>query len=164
MMNPVGNYQNSPLAPSNGRSSFSSGESREILFEDVFGAGDGGDSFAWGQEPESPEQEPEVEKKPPPLEDQDLENANLLLLPKDEFIWAVGRAATLRLTQSKVWKDLPHAIHAFGGPLEFTPSEVCRLLQALAYAPADAPMEKKTFTTPLSKCLHCERKNFQMNG
>ena len=108
----------------------------------MFGAGDGGDSFAWGQ-PESPEQEPEVEKKPPPLEDQELENANLLLLPKDEFIWAVGRAATLRLTQSKVWKDLPHAIHAFGGPLEFTPSEVCRLLQALAYAPADAPVEKK---------------------
>eukprot|EP00438_Fugacium_kawagutii_P004878 Skav232185 [mRNA] locus=scaffold4523:36862:39766:- [translate_table: standard] len=121
------------------------GESKEILFEDVFEAGDGEETFNWGQdEPEPSSAEPAVETKPPPLKDHDLPDANLLTLAKDEFVWAVGRAATLKLSSdSRVWKDLPHAIHAFGGLSEFTPSEVCRLVQALAYAPADAPVDKK---------------------
>ena len=121
----------------------SSGESKEIRFEDVFEAGES-ESFAWDNQEPEPLEEPEVESKPPPLEDEELRNANLLTLAKDEFVWAVGRAATLKLpSESRVWKDLPHAVHAFGGTTEFTPSEVCRLLQALAYAPADAPIDKK---------------------
>lgn len=116
--------------------------SREILFEDVLEAGN---DIDWEQEPQLAERKgPAVETKPAPLTDKELEDANILTLEKDEFVWAIGRAATLGLAPSaRIWRDLPHAIHAFGGPLEFSPSEVCRLLQALAYAPADAPVEKK---------------------
>ena len=125
-------------------------DSKEILFEDIFEAGNGSESFTWdGQDSQDShdsqeDSKTEPESKPPPLEDAELPNANFLTLAKDEFVWAVGRAATLKLSpESRVWKDLPHAVHAFGGPGEFTPSEVCRLLQALAYAPADAPIDKK---------------------
>lgn len=128
--------------------SFESFDSKEILFEDIFEAGDRSESFNSDHQDSQEEFKTEpvenVESKPPPLEDAELPDANFLTLAKDEFVWAVGRAATLKLSpESRVWKDLPHAVHAFGGPGDFTPSEVCRLLQALAYAPADAPIDKK---------------------
>ena len=119
-------------------------DSKEILFEDIFEAGNGSESFNSDQDSQEEFKTEPVESKPPPLEDAELPDANFLTLEKDEFVWAVGRAATLKLSpESRVWKDLPHAVHAFGGPGDFTPSEVCRLLQALAYAPADAPIDKK---------------------
>ena len=119
-------------------------DSKEILFEDIFEAGNGSESFNSDQDSQEEFKTEPVESKPPPLEDAELPNANFLTLAKDDFVWAVGRAATLKLSpESRVWKDLPHVVHAFGGPGDFTPSEVCRLLQALAYAPADAPIDKK---------------------
>ena len=113
---------------------------REILFEDVAEAFEA-EGIDW--EPPGAEEKEAQPRKSAPLRDEELSSVNLLTLARDELVWAVGRAATVGVSpNARLWQDLPHAIVALGGEGELTPSEVCRLLQALAYAPADAPLDR----------------------
>ncbi|CAE8686962.1 unnamed protein product [Polarella glacialis] len=132
----------------------------EILFEDIlpdqpFSWQDEGTPKAAGdaQEPQEDWEDAVLagvysrkkpqQKKAAPLADEALLEVDLSKLQRDELIWAVGRAATLRLgKETRIWRDLPSAIAAQGGEAELSPSDVCRLLQALAYAPSEAPLDK----------------------
>ncbi|CAJ1395196.1 unnamed protein product [Effrenium voratum] len=123
-------------APGFGHSGLpTSEEFGEILFEDL------PEEFA----KEAFEAEEPVVRPLPreaPLSDEELREANVLTLSREEFVWAVGRAATIGLpATARLWRDLPHAIHAFGAK-ELSESELCRLLQALAYAPRDVALDK----------------------
>lgn len=81
-----------------------------------------------------------LEKKPPPLTDEGLVNADLSRLQRDEVIWAAGRAATLGISDVSFWTNVASAVAAMG-EADLSPSEVCRLVQAFAYAPVEAPLE-----------------------
>eukprot|EP00442_Polarella_glacialis_P052694 CAMPEP_0115164804 /NCGR_PEP_ID=MMETSP0227-20121206/73234_1 /TAXON_ID=89957 /ORGANISM="Polarella glacialis, Strain CCMP 1383" /LENGTH=602 /DNA_ID=CAMNT_0002577193 /DNA_START=237 /DNA_END=2047 /DNA_ORIENTATION=- len=120
----------------------------EILFEDIlpdqpFSWQDEGTPKAAGdaQEPQEDWEDAVLagvysrkkpqQKKAAPLADEALLEVDLSKLQRDELIWAVGRAATLRLGKEQGF-----------GEAELSPSDVCRLLQALAYAPSEAPLDK----------------------
>lgn len=124
------------------------GGTSDIMFEDI----DPEQSFSWAAE-EGPDVDasevsfglqPKVwQKKAAPVPDESLAQVNLLELRKDEVVWAVGRASVLKLgADARLWRDLPGAIAALGGEVELKPSELCRLLQALAYAPEAAPLDQ----------------------
>ena len=115
---------------------------REIVFEEVADAFEGDEDCGdWEAPGERQRSAPPT--KAAPVSDEDLANVNLLTMARDEVVWAVGRAATIGVSpEARLWQDVPHAILALGGAGELTPSEVCRLLQALAYAPVDAPLNQ----------------------
>lgn len=130
-----------------GRSSTSRQGPPEILFEDVeslLEEGFGHDGpLDWeaeagqGQRPR-----PAMPKKPPPVSDEELAELELSTLALDELIWAIGRAATLKLTDGPLWHRFAEAIASWG-EAELSPSEVCRLVQAFAYAPKEAPINER---------------------
>lgn len=82
----------------------------------------------------------EVPKKPPPLRDEELPSADACALARDELIWAVGRAASLKLADKPMWRGFSQAIAELG-EAKLSPSEVCRLVQAFAYAPVEVPLD-----------------------
>lgn len=82
-------------------------------------------------------------QRSPPLKDGDLKQVPLATLGRDEFVWAVGRAATLQLAEARLWTELRAVVEALSQKEALTASELCRLLQALAYAPLKAPVEQK---------------------
>jgi len=63
-------------------------------------------------------------------------------LRREQLIWVVGRAATCKITCEELWLGFQEAIEALGES-QLTPSEVCRLVQAFAYAPREAPLDAK---------------------
>ncbi|CAK0842816.1 unnamed protein product [Prorocentrum cordatum] len=78
----------------------------------------------------------------PPVPDEELEGVDPSALRRDQLIWAVGRAATLGLSSERLWTGLGEAVATLGES-QLTPAEVARLLQALAYAPREAPLDAR---------------------
>ena len=123
-----------------GREGQRSPPQREILFEDVADAL-AAEGLSDEEEPDAREKQAQP-RKAAPVSDEKLSSVNLLTLARDEMVWAIGRAATIGVSpKARLWQDVPHAILTLGGESQLTPSEVCRLLQALAYAPVDAPLD-----------------------
>lgn len=91
---------------------------------------------------------PPQEKTPPPFPDDVLTSTDPRTLPRDQLVWAVGRAATLGLNDDRLWRRFGEAITTLG-EAQLSPSEVCRLIQAFAYAPQGAPLDD----TQLQKLL-----------
>ncbi|CAE7491525.1 mtr [Symbiodinium necroappetens] len=119
-----------------------SSPARDIIFEDVTTAFEDVDGLSDWEASNAPPEKEVQPRKPAPMSDEELASANLLTLARDEFVWAVGRAATIGLSpEARLWQDVPNAILTLGGENELSPSEVCRLLQALAYAPASVPID-----------------------
>lgn len=82
------------------------------------------------------------EKKPPPVSDEGLLNVDPSSLARDQLVWAIGRASTLKISDEKLWKGFGKAI-ADLGEAHLEPSEVCRIMQAFAYAPTEAPLDDR---------------------
>eukprot|EP00933_Yihiella_yeosuensis_P022809 TRINITY_DN17884_c0_g1_i1.p1 TRINITY_DN17884_c0_g1~~TRINITY_DN17884_c0_g1_i1.p1 ORF type:complete len:616 (+),score=111.10 TRINITY_DN17884_c0_g1_i1:116-1849(+) len=128
--------------------------SPELLFEEILpdqpfhwgGAGDQAphltDSFIDDEDYTTRAGSSKIQKKIAPVADDVLYKVDLLSLQRDEVIWAVGRAASLKLgSAARLWGDLSQALSAHGGEADLSSSEVCRVLQALAYAPSDVPLD-----------------------
>lgn len=106
-------------------------------------AGGGFDEFDGGQTKDGGRSERStMPKKPPPISDDELQMVDPTTLARDELLWAVGRAANLKLAEKGLWRSLSKAIVDLGEN-NLLPSELCRLVQALAYAPKDAPLDER---------------------
>lgn len=107
----------------------------EILFEDIFGG-----SQASGGTVSS--ESPKASKVAPPIPDDQIATSDLSVLSEDQLVWCVGRAATLKISDDSFWTNVGVASKSMGeSTLE--PASVCRLIQALAYAPKEALLDEK---------------------
>lgn len=123
------------------------GGAPEIMFEDLegmeFGDGNFEELTEEGLMAKAPRgRRKDVKKKPPPFQDEELPIVDALSMARDELIWAVGRASSLKLAHESMWNGFSAAIAAVG-EAELSPSEVCRLVQAFAYAPTEAPLDQR---------------------
>lgn len=82
------------------------------------------------------------EKVAPPFPDEALRSVDPRTLPRDQMVWGIGRAATLGIADEKLWRRFGESISVIG-EAHLSPSEVCRLLQAFAYAPQEAPLDDR---------------------
>lgn len=112
-----------------------------LQFEDA--TGDEG----WGNEGDAKWNEPGLgdnwktsTEKPVAIPDDQIASVDPRLLRRDQLIWIVGRAATLQIISNHFWRGIKEAIDALGAS-QLTPSEVCRLVQAFAYAPRKALLD-----------------------
>eukprot|EP00927_Polykrikos_kofoidii_P071718 TRINITY_DN67954_c0_g1_i1.p1 TRINITY_DN67954_c0_g1~~TRINITY_DN67954_c0_g1_i1.p1 ORF type:complete len:691 (+),score=126.12 TRINITY_DN67954_c0_g1_i1:80-2152(+) len=83
---------------------------------------------------------PTVEKTPPPISDAVLRRTDARSLRRDQLIWAVGRASSIGLSEERLWRSFGEAIEDVGEN-QLKPSEMCRIMQAFGYAPAEAPLD-----------------------
>lgn len=141
------------------------GQPPDLLFEDIspegdlpFGFGGGeseeGDARAWPGQGQSQVKAsnirgsarkaraagPPVERVPAPFADDRLPMVDPRVLPRDQLIWAAGRAAVIGLSDAAFWRGMGAAVAAIG-EADLRPSEACRLMQAYAYAPKTAPLD-----------------------
>lgn len=118
------------------------GPFRDIRFEDldagIFPVSD----FAEDRSAEPQLRKVRRPKKPPPMTDEELREVDLRTLPRDQFFWAVGRAASLRWTAPQFWQNLSEAIALHGGEAGLRSMELCKLVQALAYVPTQVRLEE----------------------
>ena len=63
-------------------------------------------------------------QRSPPLKDGDLKQVPLATLGRDEFVWAVGRAATLQLAEARLWTELRAVVEALSQKEALTASEL----------------------------------------
>lgn len=112
----------------------------EILFEDILPRDAEGGDFDWEEVVAAPAGRPAP--RPAPLSDEALAAVDASGLSREVLVWAVGRAATLRLQDERLWRGFGKALAAIG-EVELTPSEMCRLMQALGYAPPEAPLDQR---------------------
>jgi len=82
-----------------------------------------------------------MEKVAPPISDDNIAGTDPRLLARDQLIWCVGRAATLKIREEQLWQGFTEAIEAIGES-QLSPSEVCRLVQGFSYAPWDAAVSE----------------------
>mmetsp|Transcript_110789 Transcript_110789/g.352997 ORF Transcript_110789/g.352997 Transcript_110789/m.352997 type:complete len:393 (+) Transcript_110789:440-1618(+) len=120
----------------------------DMLFEDLMGMssvdfdGEEDEDDDDGAAPAKPGKRVVREKKPPPVSDEGLLNVDPSSLARDQLVWAIGRASTLKISDEKLWKGFGKAI-ADLGEAHLEPSEVCRIMQAFAYAPTEAPLDDR---------------------
>eukprot|EP00929_Paragymnodinium_shiwhaense_P086589 TRINITY_DN47091_c0_g1_i1.p1 TRINITY_DN47091_c0_g1~~TRINITY_DN47091_c0_g1_i1.p1 ORF type:complete len:670 (+),score=153.30 TRINITY_DN47091_c0_g1_i1:133-2142(+) len=105
---------------------FAEGGSMPGDSEDIFGGKQRGEGLA--------------ERAPAPFGDAELAAIDPRTLPRFQLIWAIGRAATIGLRSHDLWKNFGEALEAVG-EADLTPSELCRVMQAFGYAPADVPLD-----------------------
>lgn len=113
----------------------------EIQFEDIFGAFDAND-LDQGDDQSGREASGVREKLEPPIPDEHIADTDPRCLAPHQLIWCVGRAATLKISSPKLWKGFMDAISSLE-EAKLTPSDVCRLMQAFAYAPREAPIDER---------------------
>lgn len=140
---PLGGRSASSSAAASGTSA---PEIPDIMFEDILAMsaldfeGDGDEDGQAKGDGRGRRQAPE--KKPAPFSDDELVHIDVAALPRDQLIWAIGRAANRKMADRTLWQSFGKAIARIG-ETQLLPTELCKLVQAFAYAPVEVPLDER---------------------